>query len=110
MIIQRKERTEKLKADRVAFIPLPAGVTQNVPEAASAMNIYGENLRGTPFLIPRIMDHILEDDGLYEHLMNRIPNYEASLSFCNNEPEEAVCRYFLVCVGQFWTGTKSHQT
>lgn len=60
------------------------------------MDTYGENLKGTPFSFPGIMYQILEDDVQHECLMNWTLNYEAKLQPCKKEPEEAVCRYFVL--------------
>lgn len=59
VVIQQKDLFERIKADTVAFAPLPTGIILIPPQSASAVDIQDKNLQRTPCLFHVILDHYL---------------------------------------------------
>lgn len=67
-VIQRMELAEWIVAYRVALAPLPTGVPQVPPKWTVVADIQNKNLEDTPWLLHKILDNCLKDEGQHDSI------------------------------------------
>lgn len=68
--IHRQKLEERITAGRVALAPRSVDVLSILPKSVSAMDIQNDNLKGTLWLIHRLLDRCLKYHGPLEFLLN----------------------------------------
>ena len=93
-VIQRGEVVERVNSDRVTYAPPPENAPRRLRFEASTADILSKNIDGRTYLVERLLEHNIEDNGDMHFLVKwedyPIPTWQPR----SDIPEELISRYF----------------
>ena len=89
-VIQRGEVVERVNSDRVTYAPPPENAPPILRFEASTTDILEKNIDGQTYLVDKLLEHSIHDDGSMHFLVNgltiqnqvgnHVPTYQRNLS------------------------------
>ena len=93
-VIQRGEVVERVNSDRVTYAPPPENAPPILRFEASTADILEKNIDGQTYLVDKLLEHSIHDDGSMHFLVKWIDYPEPSWQPRSDIPEELISRYF----------------
>ena len=94
LFIQRREVVERVNSDRVTYAPPPENAPPILRFEASTTDILEKNIDGQTYLVDKLLEHRIHDDGNMHFLVKWIDYPEPSWQPRSDIPEELISRYF----------------
>ena len=93
-VIQRGEVVERVNSDRVTYAPPPENAPRRLRFEASTADILSKNIDGRTYLVEKLLEHNIEDDGGMHFLVKWEDYPTPTWQPRSDIPEELISRYF----------------